>query len=114
MDYKAFAVPILPGRTAAARAFLQELDGPRSHDYAIRQRAIGVTKELWFLQETLNGDLLVIYLESTDFARGFNQFAESREPFDVWFKERFAAVTGVDRNTTPQGPLSELVAHYAV
>lgn len=113
MEYVGFALPILPGRTGAARAFQQELAGPRMADYAASERAIGITKELWFLQETPNGDLLVAYMESADFARALGQFGASQEPFDAWFKERLLAVTGVDLNEPLPGPLSELVSYYA-
>lgn len=112
MDYVGLALPILPGKTAAARAFQQELEGARKEAYAASERAIGVTKELWFLQETPNGDLLMVYLESPDFGAAAEQFAASREPFDVWFKEQLASVTGVDLNEPLPGPLSELVSYY--
>ena len=112
MDYIGFALPILPGKAAAARAFQRELDGPRKGEYAASERMIGITKELWFLQETPNGGLFVAYIESADFGRALGMFAASREPFDVWFKERLAAVTGVDLNVPPAGPLSALVSSY--
>jgi hypothetical protein len=112
MDYIGFALPILPGQAPAARAFQQELMEVRGADYAASERAIGITKELWFVQATPNGDLFVAYMESADFGRALALFAQSREPFDVWFKERLAAVTGVDLNEPPPGPLSELVSHY--
>jgi hypothetical protein len=112
MDYVGFALPIHPGKTPDARAFQRQLDGERKAEYAASERAIGITKELWFVQETANGDLFVAYMESADFAKALGQFAASREPFEVWFKERLAVVTGVDLNDPPPGPLSELVSHY--
>ena len=112
MDYIGFALPILPGKAAAARAFQRELVGSRKGEYAAGERTIGITKELWFLQETPNGGLFVAYMESADFGKALGMFAASREAFDIWFKERLAAVTGVDLNTPPPGPLSDLVSHY--
>ncbi|HEX5504920.1 MAG TPA: hypothetical protein VFW96_20040 [Thermomicrobiales bacterium] len=112
MDYVGFALPILPGQTGAARAFQRALGGERKEAYAASERAIGITKELWFVQETPNGDLFVAYMESGDFGRALGQFAASRGAFDVWFKEQLAAVTGVDLNEPPPGPLSDLASHY--
>jgi hypothetical protein len=112
VDYIGFALPILPGKTGDARAFHRDLERERKGEYAASERAIGITKELWFVQETPNGDLFVAYMESADFSQALGQFAASQEPFDVWFKERLAAVTGVDLNNPPPGPLSELVSHY--
>jgi hypothetical protein len=112
MDYVGFALPILPGQAGAARAFQRELERERKEDYAASERAIGIAKELWFVQETPNGDLFVAYMESPDFARALGRFAASPEPFDVWFKEQLVAATGVNLNDPPPGPLSELVSHY--
>ncbi len=112
MDHVGFALPVQTSKSADARAFLSELDGPRKGQYAASERAIGITKELWFFQETPNGDLIVAYMESADFGKALGMFAQSKEEFDVWFKERLANATGVDLNSPPPGPLSELLSHY--
>jgi len=112
MDHIGFALPILPGKTAAARAFQRDLAGPRMAEYAASERTIGITKELWFLQGTPNGDFFVTYMESADFGKALGMFATSRGTFDVWFKRQLADVTGVDLNEPPPGPLSELLSHY--
>ena len=55
------------------------------------------------------------YMESADFGRAFPAFVGSRDPFDMWFKERMLAVTGFDLNNPPanmQPP--ELLSHYQV
>ena len=111
MDHSGFALPILSGK-AAARAFQRELAGARQAEYAQSECALGIVKELWFLQETPNGDLFVVYLESPDLNRALGRFAAWREAFDVWFKRQLADVTGVDLSTPPPGPLSELVSRY--
>jgi hypothetical protein len=111
MDCIGFASPMLPGQTEAARAFQRELAGARQDADARSERAIGITRELWFLQRAANGDLVVASMESADVAKALGLFAAWREPFDVWFKDRLAAVTGVDLNAPPPGPPSELVSH---
>lgn len=112
MDHLGFALPILPGKGTAARAFQRELAGARRAEYAHSARALGIVKELWFLQETPNGDLFVVYLESPDLHRALDRFAASRSAFDVWFRRQLATVTGIDLGTPPPGPLSELVSRY--
>jgi len=52
------------------------------------------------------------YMESADFGTALGMFSQSRDEFDVWFKGQLADVTGVDLNTPPPGPLSELLSHY--
>lgn len=112
MDQVCFALPILPGKTEDARAFQQELDGPRKADYAASEQRIGITREYWFLQPSPQGDLLLAYIESPDFDTALGQFVGSQDAFDQWFKQRLADVTGVDLNNPPPGPLSELVSSY--
>ncbi len=112
MDHVGFALPILPGKTGQARAFMAALEGPRKGEYARSERAIGIAKECWFLQATPHGDLLVAYMESHDVARALAMFAASHEPFDAWFKAQLLAATSVDLNEPLPGPLSELASYY--
>jgi hypothetical protein len=112
MDHSAFALPILPGKTVAARAFHEELEGRRKGEYARSQRARGIVRELWFLQETPNGDLFVAYLEGPDLNQALDRIAASREAFDIWFKQQLAFVTGIDLNNSLSGPPSRLVSRY--
>jgi hypothetical protein len=105
--------PLLPGKTEDARAFQRELDTDRKADYARSERAIGITKELWYLAALPSGDHFVAYMESEDFAKSLGQFAQSQDAFDLWFKRRLAEVTGVDLNNPPPDMrLPELVSTY--
>ena len=112
MDHICFALPVLPGKSPDARDFQHELDGPRKADYAASERRIGIVKEHWFLQQTPQGDLLLAYMDSPNFAQALGQFSASQDEFDQWFKRRLAEVTGVDLNNPPPGPLSELLSTY--
>jgi len=112
MDHICFALPILANKTQDARDFQRELEGPRKANYAASEQRIGIVKEHWFLQQTPQGDLLLASMESPDFAHALGQFAQSQDAFDQWFKQRLAAVTGVDLNNPPPGPLSELLSSY--
>ena len=44
MDQTLFALPILPGKTEAARAFLTELEGERKGQFATSQGRLALTK----------------------------------------------------------------------
>lgn len=112
MDQACFALPIRAGKTAAARAFLQELEQVRKEQYAASERHLGISKEVWALQQTPLGDLFVVYIESADIGSAFRQFAASREDFDDWFKTQVAETTGADLNAPPTGPLSEVLSRY--
>jgi hypothetical protein len=90
MQQACFSLAVLAGKTAGARAFMRELEAPRKAEYAASERRIGIVKECWFLQQTSHGDLLIGYMESADFNRALQLFAESRDEFDLWFKAQMA------------------------
>ena len=113
MDHICVVFPLLPGKTEAARAFQRELDTARKAEYDRSERRIGITREYWFLAATPAGDQLVVYMESPDFNRALGMFSESQDPFDVWFKQRLADVSGVDLgNLPPDMQLPDLVSSY--
>ncbi len=113
MDHICLVLPILPGKTEDARGFQRELDTDRKADYARSEQAIGITKELWYLASLPSGDHLVAYIESADFGRALGMFSASQDPFDAWFKQRMAEVTGLDLNSPPPDmQLPELLSHY--
>ena len=114
MDQTVFALPILPGKTAAARAFLQEMDGPRKQELAACGQSVGVTKEVWAIQQTPQGDMYVAYITGEDIAQAFTQLAASQSEFDRWLKQQLQETTGADLNTPPPGPISEILAEVEV
>lgn len=113
MDHICVVFPILSGKTRAARDFQRELSQQRMADYDKSERRIGITKEDWFIANVNGGDQLVAYMEANDFNTALTKFSQSRDSFDMWFKERLADVTGVDLNNPPPDmKLPELVSTY--
>jgi|GEM_PF-5990792 len=58
MDQTLFAFPILPGKTEVARAMLRETEGPRRPHLAASNQAQGLTRDVWSIQQSPQGDLL--------------------------------------------------------
>jgi len=115
MDHVCLVMPILPGKTDDARAFMRDLDGPRKSEFDQSERRIGIGKELWYLATLPRGDQLIGYMEAADFNQAVGQFSASQVPFDLWFKQRMADVTGVDLNNIPPGfAPPQLLSHYDV
>ena len=110
MDQTLFALPILPGKTEAAHAFLRELGGPRKQELAACGQRVGIVKETWAIQQTPQGDFFVAYVAGEDVARAFAEFAASQDEFDRWFKQQVQQATGADLSTPPPGPISEILA----
>jgi len=109
MDQALFALPILPGTSEAARAFLRELEGPRKPQRDACARQVAVTKETWAIQPGPQGDLFAAHLAGEDTAGAFRQFAASQDEFDLWFEQRVQELTGADMSTPPPGPISEVL-----
>ena len=113
MDNICMALPVTNGKSAAARAFLQQLDTTRRAEFDESEQRLGITKELWYLASLPSGDHLIAYMESADFNRALSSFVGSRDPFDLWFKQEMLAVTGVDLNNPPADLApAELLSRY--
>jgi hypothetical protein len=107
MAMTAFAAPIIQGKTEELRQWCAELAGPRREEYLASRRRLGVTSERAYLQQTPQGDIVVIVVEAEDLPRYFQGMATSQEPFDVWFRERVQDLHGLDL-TQPSLP-NELI-----
>ncbi len=104
----AAAFPILPGKTAEWRTWMEELNGPRRQEFEASRRRAGV-HERTFLQSTPMGDLVVVTLEGDDPGRAFGQMTSASDAFTTWFLERAKAIHGVDLSVPMTGSPSELV-----
>lgn len=113
MEQTLFALPILAGKTDAARAFLHELEHERRGQFAATQERLRLYKEVWAIQELPQGDVFVVYFDGDDIGQMFQQFAASQDDFDLWFKQHVLETTGADLNTPPPGPMSDILFEYA-
>jgi hypothetical protein len=112
MPMMAVAFPILPGKTAEWRAFMDELNGSRREEFLASRRNAGV-HERTFLQSTPMGDLVIVTLEGDDPGHSFGQMMSADDAFARWFIERASAVHGFDPSDAAGGPPSELVIDTA-
>ena len=109
MPMMAVAFPILPGRTAEWRAWMDEVNGPRRQEFVDSRRRAGV-HERTFLQPTPMGDLVIVTLEGDDPGRSFGQMMGATDAFTTWFLANVQVVHGMDLSVPmPGGPPSELV-----
>jgi hypothetical protein len=114
MEYALFSLPIHSGRAEAARAFLLDLEGDRNNQYATSEQRLGITKEVWAIQQTPAGECFVVFFQSDNIGESVGQFVASADEFDRWFKRQVADLTGVDLNVPPPGPLSDILSVYEV
>jgi hypothetical protein len=74
--------------------------------------ALGVRRESWFFQPHPTGGSNIV-IGVTDVEDPVEpkavQYAEASDAFSTWFKAHIYALSGVDPDTTPMGPLSTVV-----
>jgi len=96
---------------AALRELVSELSG-RSREMKNFYDSFEVS-ETWFVQETPEGPYAIAVASMHgDVAGNAKAYAESLDPYAVWFKQRVIDVSGVDPNETPLGPQSEMVYEF--
>jgi hypothetical protein len=111
MQCVAFAVPLLPGQTEAARAALASCwSGARKEAYQDARRRAGIIREAVWIQPGPGGDVAVVYLEADDLATAFTIWGTSAEPFDRWFRGHVSQVHGTAWDDGFAAP--ELVLDY--
>jgi len=112
MDQVCLVLPIKEGKIDAARSFMNELETERKQEYAASEQRIGIDKEAWYVAH-FRGNVFVAYMETPDFGHALALFSASRDPFDLWFKERLDDATGLDLNHPPADmTLPELLSSY--
>jgi hypothetical protein len=105
MPAYAFAFPILPGKADALRQFGNELLGSRKAEYDDLQRRLGVEEERYFLQQSPEGDLVIVAGSGGAAATSLaGVLAPDENAFDRWFVDRMQDLTGVDLRDLPSDP----------
>ena len=108
MPLMAVAFPILPGKPAEWRAFMEEINGPRRAEFEESRRRAGV-HERTFLQSTPMGDLVIVTLEGDDPGHAFGQMVGAGDAFTAEFAARAKEIHGVDLTAPMTGSPSELM-----
>jgi hypothetical protein len=104
----ASAFPLLPGKAEQWKQFSHEMIGSRRSEFEAFLQRQGVTREVVALQQTPQGDMVVVYFEAPNIARAFEVLGSSQDPFDVWFRAQAKDTTGIDFSQPAPGPLPEV------
>lgn len=96
MESLAFVLPLLPGKTDQDRQAMKSCwTGERKTEFEEARKRVGISREAVYIQETPNGEVVVVYVEGQDLASAFKDIATSDGPFDRWFREHVRDVHGV-------------------
>ena len=105
----AIVFPLLPRKNLAMAQFLHELT--EKHRYSHDRSHHMVLRESWFLQATLRGDLVIVYLEAPDPMEVFAELSVSKGEFEVWFRSQVLDLTGMDLTMLPPFCLPVRILH---
>lgn len=90
-------------------AFVRELH-ERENEAREFFTSLGVRHESWFYQERPAGDVVIGVTEVEEpLETRAAEYSEASDLFSTWFKAHVYALSGVDPDTTPLGPASEMV-----
>jgi hypothetical protein len=96
MRATAIAAPIVAGKTEDWREFCEEIHRVHRHAYEESRRHAGITREIFRLQRTAQGDIAIMYIEAEDPQEAFREIGRSDRPFDRWFREWILECHGLD------------------
>lgn len=96
MSSTAIVFNILPGMTPQMIEFSKEAIEPRLSEHDLSRKDLGITVEKAFIESTNQGDVVIFYFEGEDLERSFKKMGESKNEFDIWFREKMYALTGTD------------------
>lgn len=103
--------PVLPGKEDAARAWLNEVSGPRAAEFDAMQRESEITRETVTLQETPVGSFLLVWFEG-NVEKAFGVVATGQDEFTAWHRAQLSDVTGLDLSAPEEGPPPELLVDW--
>jgi hypothetical protein len=104
----AFAAPLVPGKTDAWRQWIAEMNGPRAAELADFSTRHGLTRHAAWLQQTPQGDLVVVIHEGPGAEDLLSKVASSDNEFDAWFRDNAQELHGFDFSNAPPPPESGL------
>ena len=103
MAYLVRAFPLIRP-VSELHTFLAALSGARREDTDRFYRYYDVSHESAYVQETPDGNLLIVVTVVRDHLKVAPRYKAASEDFHAWFKSQILYLTGVDPNVTPLGP----------
>jgi hypothetical protein len=108
-----FVVPINPGAIEVMKKWNEEnIVNNKEHDAVFR--SAGVSREQVWIQHTSQGDFAVVSFETKNPKNTFEEFANSKEPWAIKFREYLQAysrkVHGIDFTQSPS--INEMIVNW--
>jgi hypothetical protein len=112
MPAMTFVAPLLPGKEEEWRRFVQEVFEERLPEYKRLRQRLGIRNESVWLARTDTGETVIAHLKAEAPEWVAPALSTSREPFDVWFKERLLEFHGHAYESVPKRMAAKLIFAY--
>ncbi len=86
----AFCAPLRPGAADKGREFVS--DAYSRPEFTDSRRKFGGSVEVATINFTPEGEVVAVYVEAKDPGEANRRFAESTDPFDLWFKDQLHGI----------------------
>lgn len=107
MPVLAMALPVPPGKTQALEQHIAE--AVEHEDFEDTLKGFGILHESWHIQETPQGDLLIMVFEADDPLAMLGEFSQSEKDLPVMQKAFLKETLGIDLTQPPPGPPSRAI-----
>jgi hypothetical protein len=99
----AIALPVLAGKEEEAKQFGKGV-AEKNKEWRNSEKRLRINQEAWFLQSSPMGSMVIVYIQAKDIGRVITDFAQSKDPFDVWFKDQARMISGVEKSQQQLSP----------
>jgi hypothetical protein len=107
-----FVASLLPGKEEEWRRFVQEVVEEHLHEYEQLRQHLGIRNESVWLARTKTGETVIAHLEAKAPEWVAPALSTSRDPFDVWFKQRLMEFHGQAYESVPKSVAARLIFAY--
>ena len=99
--------PIQDGKLEAYKSWIKEITENRMEAFNDMNKRHGITRHEVWLAETVTGPLVAVIHEGPGADEFMPNVANSKNDFDVWFRDAIMDLHGMDLGAPPPGPLPE-------
>ena len=110
----AMAVPLIPNKVEAWKAWIRECMGPRKEEFEEFNERMGLTTHRAWLEQSPQGPMAVVVLDGPGSKDFMQKLAKSKESFDRWFREHISECHGIDFTKPNAVQPPELLMDYYV
>jgi hypothetical protein len=108
------AVPLIEKKVQAWKAWVRECQGPRREEFEAFNERMELTLHRAWLTKGREGPLVIVVYDGPGANTFLQRLANSKEPFDKWFRERISEYHAIDFSKPSVAPSAEIYMDWSV